>query len=70
MIQKDDKDAQIAFLKEHILKIKCMLDSVYVKEIPTYDENDEYENYDVNYEVGGINDIKDLCDKTLMEVTF
>jgi hypothetical protein len=68
MLQKDDKDAQIEFLKERILKIKGMLDKVFVEEIPMYDGySDEYEPY---YEVGGIGDVKDLCDKTLMEVTF
>lgn len=68
MLQKDDKDAQIEFLKERILKIKGMLDKVFVEEIPMYDGySDEYEPY---YEVGGISNIKDLCDKTLMEVTF
>ena len=68
MIKKDDKDAQIEFLKERILKIKGMLDGVFVDEIPVH--NDEYNNYELYYEIGGINGIKDFCEKTLMEVTF
>jgi hypothetical protein len=64
MLQTDDKDAQIEFLKERILKIRDMLDSIF----PMYDEySDEYE---LHYEVGGISNVKELCDKTLMEVTF
>lgn len=68
MIQKDDKDAQIAFLKERILKIRGMLDEVFVEEIPMYGEFTS--EYDLYYEVGGISKVKDLCEKTLMDVTF
>ena len=68
MLKKDDKDAQIAFLKKRILKIKCMMDGVFVNESSIY--NEYYDTYDTQYEVCGIDDIKDLCDKTLMDVTF
>ena len=76
MINNNDKDGTIEFLKERIRKIRDEVQKIYtVKNVYVYDyEDDDY--YEVNHEMNtlrgaeDIDSVVDLCDKTLMEVTF
>jgi hypothetical protein len=77
MIDKNDKDGTIKFLVERIKEIREAVRGIYtVKNVYAYDyEDDDYyevENEGFSNKVGNddIEAVVDLCDKTLMEVTF
>ena len=77
MIDKNDKDGTIKFLVERIKKIREAVRGIYtVKNVYAYDyEDDDYyevQNEGFSDKIGNddIDEVVDLCDRTLMEVTF
>lgn len=77
MIDKNDKDGTIKFLVERIKEIRESVKGIYqVKNVYVYDyEDDDYyevQNEGFSNKVGNddIDEVVDLCDRTLMEVTF
>ena len=76
MINNNDKDGPIEFLKDRLRKIRDEVQKIYtVKNVYVYDyEDDDY--YEVNHEMNtfrgaeDIDSVVDLCDKTLLGVTF
>jgi len=81
MLKAEDKDATIEFLRSRIEKMKNMLDEIYgVGKYICYDlcYNPDVEDFDdssweestYDVELHGVDEIVDLCDKTLAETTF
>ena len=77
MINKNDKDGTIKFLVERIKEIRETVKGIYpVKNVYAYDYDDddyyEVQNEGFSNKVGNddIDEVVDLCDRTLMEVTF
>lgn len=77
MIDKNDKDGTIKFLVERIKEIREAVRGIYsVKNVYVYDyEDDDYyevQNEGFSNKVGNddIDEVVDLCERTLMEVTF
>lgn len=77
MIDKNDKDGTIKFLVERIKEIREAVRGIYtVKNVYAYDyEDDDYyevinEGFSNKFGNDDIDEVVDLCDRTLMEVTF
>ena len=78
MLKAEDKDATIEFLRSRIVEIKNMLGEIegvgkYTCCDPDAEEDDDdavWEEITHNVELYGVDEIADLCDKTLAETTF
>lgn len=77
MLRAEDKDATIEFLRSRIVEIKNRLGEIYgVGKYTCYDPDDvdfddaAWEETTDDVELYGVDEILDLCDKTLAETTF
>lgn len=77
MLNAEDKDATIEFLRSRIVEIKNMLGEIggvgkYICCDPDAEDDDDaaWEEKTTNIELYGVDEIADLCDKTLAETTF
>ena len=78
MLKAEDKDATIEFLRSRIEKMKNMLGEIngvgkYVCYDPDAEDDDDdsaWEETTHDVELYGVDEIVDLCDKTLAETTF